>query len=622
MIAQKFSFSLPKPWDEQTFTIDRLSALSFLVGPNGSGKSRFAKSLMSKMPGARLLGTDRLEGMGQNAVSQMGGDRFASGYQKDQFSTLRSAGGAGSGIDTFVILEERPDIRVIVEATISSLFNREITLEWNSGRLVPKARLARTGDSYRMDREECHGIRELLVLLTHLHGDQHGFLIVDEPELNLHPQFQSFFVQEVRKLVGPDVPESSRKGVLLITHSPFILDLRTMEDLQSVFCFSADHRPPRYIGPLQQAERDRLVTLIPRLNVHHKQLFFADNPIFVEGISDAQLIEAIQERRKVSITAAGSCLIDVGGCEELTKYVDLCRHYGKEAYFLFDLDSLFLGSLRQCLRNDGTITEFLANLGLGSDFAGYCGQLDQALTSAVRAIEAAQNEYGKIEELRTYFGTIKDNSDKLQRQRVAVLIEIAANPNAMLPNVTAPSVRDIKGRLRQIQDALRLKRVILLGGGALEHYLPLYVGDRYALNDGAKKKAVAAEIALLGTGSLDNTLSTRYGELFDCIELLPAKPPVNIESVLRGYVSNYIHELQRLVVTKAEWGEQQIAIHFDSSHTNLAKLIRLIEYEKKSGANEFRAVLKIVGPKTRFVDVSHETNAGMQCFTFRYETGP
>ncbi len=219
--------------------------------------------------------------------------------------------------------------------------------------LVPMARLARTGDVYRMDREECHGIRELLVLLTHLHNDEHAFLIIDEPELNLHPQFQSFFIQEARKVAGAHVTDTSGKGVLLITHSPFILDLRTMDDMQSVFCFSADHSPPRFIGSLQEGESNRLVSLIPRLNVHHKQLFFADNPIFVEGISDAQLIEAIQERRNASITAAGSCLIDVGGCEEVTKYVELCRHYGKEAYFLFDLDSLFLGSLRKCLREDG-----------------------------------------------------------------------------------------------------------------------------------------------------------------------------------------------------------------------------------------------------------------------------
>lgn len=619
MIEQPITFTLPKPWAEQQFTLERLGELSFLVGPNGSGKSRFANTLKFVIPNARLLGTDRLEGMSQSAMSSILGDRFSGGYQKSQFSHFRHAGTVGSGIDAFIILEERPDIRVIVEATLSSLFDRDITLEWDSGNLVPKARLARTGDAYRMDREECHGIRELLVLLTHLHNDEHAFLIIDEPELNLHPQFQSFFIQEARKVAGSHVTGSSRKGVLLITHSPFILDLRTLDDMQSIFCFSADHSPPKFIGALQKAESDRLVSLIPRLNVHHKQLFFADNPIFVEGVSDAQLIEAIQERRKASITAAGSCLIDVGGCEEVTKYIELCRHYGKEAYFLFDLDSLFLGSLRQCVREDGLIVEFLAGLGLGADFANYCGALDRELTTAVRAIETAKNAQGVVAALQTYFGTLLQDAKKLARQRVAVLVEMAANRNTLLPVLTGQLIADIEGRLHQVQAALEKKHIFLLGGGALEHYLPSYVGDRYALNDAAKKKAVAAETALLATGTVDHELAERYGELFGCIEMLPAKPPVDTESVLRGYVSKYIHDLQGLVVSKPHWGKEQIVEHFASSQAGLGKLITLAEF-KRPREGEFRAVLKIAGPQGHLVEVSHDTNAGMRRFTFRSET--
>ena len=40
------------------------------------------------------------------------------------------------------------------------------------------------------------------MLLTHLYDDQHQCLIIDEPELNLHPQYQAFFLQEVRKVAG------------------------------------------------------------------------------------------------------------------------------------------------------------------------------------------------------------------------------------------------------------------------------------------------------------------------------------------------------------------------------------------------------------------------------------
>jgi hypothetical protein len=338
----------------------------------------------------------------------------------------------------------------------------------------------------------------------------------------------------------------------------------------------------------------------------------------VEGISDAQLIEAIQQRRRASITAAGSCLIDVGGCEEVTKYVELCRHYGKEGFFLFDLDSLFLGSLRQCLRDDGTIGAFLAKLGLGGDFASYCGALDRELTKAVREIESTENAQGVVADLQTYFGTLSQDAKRLARQRVAVLVEVSGSRDVLLPILTPELVADIEGRLNQIQAALRLKHVYLLGGGALEHYLPSYVGARYALNDAAKKKAVASEVELLATGAVDSTLAERYGELFECIKALPAKPPVDTDSVLRAYVSNYIHDLQGLVVSKPDWGSEQFGAHFRASQDGLGKLITLVEFERPN-ESEFRAVLRITGPQGLHVDVTQDTNAGMRRFTFRTE---
>lgn len=150
----------------------------------------------------------------------------------------------------------------------------------------------------------------------------------------------------------------------------------------------------------------------------------------------------------------------------------------------------------------------------------------------------------------------------------------------------------------------------------MEHYLPSYAGDRYALSDAAKKRAVADEVAILATGRIDGNLEERYGELFRCVAQLPAKPPVDIDSVLSRYVSDYIHELQGLVIGKPQWGKDQIIAHFAVSPARVGNLILLDEFERRS-ADEFAAVLRIEGPQVRFVDVSHETNAGMRRFNFQ-----
>lgn len=236
------------PWSGEKFEASRIGTINFLVGPNGSGKSRFAIALQSHLHSARLLGTDRLSGMEQiNPLREFMGDYFANGLAKGHFDRLRQAGLRGSGIDTFVLLEERMDLRVQVEATLSHLFDRKIILDWDSGNLVARAVLGKTGAAYRLDREECHGIKELLVLLTHLYNDQHDYLIIDEPELNLHPQYQAFFMQEVRKVAGDFRKDKKKKIIFLVTHSPFVLDFRSAEDVKSVISFKLDFSVSRHI---------------------------------------------------------------------------------------------------------------------------------------------------------------------------------------------------------------------------------------------------------------------------------------------------------------------------------------------------------------------------------------
>ena len=53
-----------------------------------------------------------------------------------------------------------------MEAVLSHLFDRDISLEWDSGNLIPMAVRREGGASYRLDREELSPV-EPLVYLTH-----------------------------------------------------------------------------------------------------------------------------------------------------------------------------------------------------------------------------------------------------------------------------------------------------------------------------------------------------------------------------------------------------------------------------------------------------------------------
>lgn len=621
MIEKELSFKLPVPWAGEQFETSRTGAINYLVGPNGSGKTRFGAELQKHLEGARLLGTDRLSGMEQERTLEIiFGDNLKEGFPKNRFSKFKQAGSKGSGIDTIVLLEERLDLRIQVESTLGHLFNRKISLEWDSGNLIAHAAIGSTGESYRLDRDECHGIKELLVLLTHLYNDEHSYLIIDEPELNLHPQYQAFFIQEARKLAG-DPSIHGKKAIFLITHSPFILDFRSVEDLQSVVSFSLDYSVPRHIYDLEDTRG--LSTLIPRLNVHHKQLFFADNPIFVEGVFDAQIVETLQEERGVSIAGAGSCVIDAGGCEEVNKYLELCKSFGKRAYFLYDLDSLFYGNLRRCINDDDTIQSFLATAGLGSNFVKYCGQLDQKLTGIIDQLIGLQTKSNSLGQMTTFLHELGDrrswDNRSMAKARVAVMTAINRDREALIQLLSDTDVKEVEGYLSQIREALQEENIFLLPGGALEHYLPSYDGDPYSIPENVKRQVVEKEIEIISRGMRDDELNERYGDLYDAVCQLPAKLTVDTEPLLREYLGRYIHELQNAIAQNPEWTKEEVQIHLERVQSATTKVFSIQELNRKD-ATEFFAIIyiaKMLGDPPRSVAVSHQTNAGMGEFTLQ-----
>ncbi|MDP1768430.1 MAG: AAA family ATPase [Nitrospirota bacterium] len=625
MISKELSFDLPLPWLQKKFETSQIGAINFLVGPNGSGKSKFAGTLQSHLPNVRMLGTDRLSGMEQiSALRNSFGDHFSAGLAKNHFSILKQAGLQGSGIDTIILLEERMDLRIQIEATLSHLFNRKIYLEWDSGSLLARAVLGETGSSYRLDRDECHGIKELLVLLTHLYNSEHPYLIIDEPELNLHPQYQAFFMQEVRKVAGDPSTDKKKKIVFLVTHSPFILDFRSVEDVKSVISFTLNHSTPNHILNLGPDATAKLSSLVPRLNVHHKQLFFSDNPIFVEGTLDAQLVGTMQEARGVSVAGAGSCIIDAGGCEEVNRYLDLCIAFGKSAHFLYDLDSLFGGNLRACVKRDGSVQSFLVAAGVGNDFSKYCGELDSKLTGGVDQLLAvnhiSQPLARLVEFLKGLGPRAQWNGKQWAKARVSVMTAISRNRSPLIAATSQADVEDIEGRLKQIVAALKRKNVILLPGGTLERYLPKYTGDHYALTDDAKRHAVGAEIEEMAKAMTTAELEERYGELFEAVCALPSKASVDVERVLRDYLSDYIHNLQITVVNNPTWQLHQVRAHLDTIQRATIKVFSVQELIRVSH-KEFNAVIAIaemLGQKQRHVHVSHQTNAGMGDFKIEF----
>jgi len=324
MINLETRIKIPFLWGKTVFKKSNWSQINLIVGPNGSGKTLLAEKIAEQFEKAGYT------------VKFLKSDR----NYTEQISTLKS----------------NEKIRAKIEKVLSSMFSKSITfIEDIDGTMIPIVENKAWKVEYMLDTVECHGLREIISLLVNLYDSAaDDCLFIDEPELHLHPQLQSFFMNEIRK----EVKHSSRRMFFLISHSPFFIDLRTPEDLSGVVVCHIN-KAPTSIEDLNDEDDALFRRFLPRFNTYHKQFFFSDNQIFVEGYTDQQMFTYLLTFIEDEYSTAGTGIIDVGGKDELGVFCKVCSLLGTNGRIITDLDSLFSGKLRDVICEDERVISWL-----------------------------------------------------------------------------------------------------------------------------------------------------------------------------------------------------------------------------------------------------------------------
>jgi hypothetical protein len=264
----------------------------------------------------------------------------------------------------FHTLSIRKDIQIKVIERLRTLFKRDMFLDWDAGNLrVRFNRLDIEGSDYSLARE-ASGLLQLVAILAALYDDEVGILLLDEPEISLHPQLQSFLLKEILHMSG-EISNRSKKMIVVSTHSTELFKLRSASDLENIVFFRDVKNTPIQI-PINAGElrNKKIKELIPRLSYSHKIAMFSKKPLLVEGISDSIVLNFVDDFLSKNISTAGSQIIPVVGKGQIPVVFKLMKLLGKDPIILTDLDSIADGlDIINLYNTNNDVNNLVAELG-------------------------------------------------------------------------------------------------------------------------------------------------------------------------------------------------------------------------------------------------------------------
>ncbi len=475
MIEKNIDITIPLIWGEEHFIKNQWGSINYLVGPNGTGKTLLAEQLKANFNGdgflPRYLNAERLIGLEKQQAGRYGGGQLQRGFDITHLEDYKTrAEEIGLSSSAFIILKQRLDIRIKIEALLSDIFGKTIRLVEEGGFLKPKMQNVEAGEEYNLSESECHGLKELITLLTFLYDPSKNCIIIDEPELHLHPQFQSFFLQEIRKVAGNPLEDPNKKMFFIITHSPYFIDLKSLDDLSNILVCHFN-RIPTFVGELEQEDKYILKKFLPRFNTHHKQFFFSPNPVFVEGYTDQQIISILFEKLEINIGASGSCIIDVGGKDELGVFYKLCKSLKINCRIISDLDSIFRGRLRRVVCEDERSQSYIQEQGIGENLSNEIGDLETQLSSIADYISVQELELPHLISLKEKINSFSPEEE--HSKRVSILLAISKYSDDIREVLDVDNLAKMNliiGRIVQLLNAFKACNSFVFPIGEIEHY--------------------------------------------------------------------------------------------------------------------------------------------------------
>ena len=431
-------------------------------------------------------------------------------YQADQYNVGdQGARQARHEIETvngdFFTMDERKDVYIKVAERLSVLFNRQIYIRWDAGNMKVFFGKTEIEDEYSVVAE-ASGLVNIISILAALFDEDVQVLMIDEPEVSLHPQLQSYLLREIQKAVS-----GYGKVIIISTHSTEMISFNSIKDISN-FIFFTEKKVPIQIEPdMPELENRKLKDFFMRMSQVYKTGFFAKKVLLIEGASDLIICRFLSNKLDLNIDVAGSQIIPVDGKGQFPVITKLFRLIGKEVAVLTDLDGF---------TDDNSIIDLFSQLPDAIKLANECGS--DNISEMIRSIKSKISELVQshkvdmkdVYETHPYWINKDDKDDEekaIRRALVAQLFSFDDNVSQNWPDATA--WRSLKTRLNSLFSILETVGCFVLKKGAIESYYLYASNTTYS----EKPSAAADEISELQTK--DNELIfNKYEDVIHSLE--------------------------------------------------------------------------------------------------------
>ena len=496
-----------KIFGQQNIQITFYSGLTIFVGTNASGKTQTLKALRDTLRqslGAnkvRYLSSNRIGTMEQyrsktNQYNHYVAEDYSFGDRKAKSARLQLETASGD----FFTMDERKDIFIKVSERMSELFKRQIFIRWDAGQM--KVFFGKTDSEQEYSvAAEASGLVNIISILAALFDESIQVLLIDEPEVSLHPQLQSYLLREIK-----NAAIKYNKTIIISTHSAEMIELNSVDDLCNYVFFSNSTLPKQISPNAPELNSNKLKEFLLRMSLMYNEGFFAKKVMLIEGPSDLILCRYLCNRLSFNLDVAGSQIIPVEGKGQFPVVTKLFRLIGKEVCVLTDLDGF---------TDDNTIINLFSSLPKATTIANSRGSAD--LQTLVRDIKTKIDELvcthkANMDSLYTnhpYWINRDPEADEDQSIRRAVIAQLFTVSEANLS--TWPNSfewKNLKTRISALYDILEELGCFVLRRGAVESYYAFAPNITYS----GKPSAAAFEVSQLYEKN-DEELCLQYADL-------------------------------------------------------------------------------------------------------------